>query len=302
MLIGVSSQQHDFSSSRREIQQLGSPSQAHLADMIVMVMTLVIDPVGCTFSPASYQYTQYETELELAHLKQFYKTRTLRNSKDDCFVSSTTDAMANAHNCYGFYEHKWKDSTQPICDPVERHRQLTSRKPFFESSVRLCARLTPEMIVVKLSLGNQGVRYPHVSIGNTTPTAVISSNPTSRREFNSVHDIHPLQTVLHLNNLSLDRQDRSQHTYNRTADLYEDEDDEGPICGSSFSSVLCERVTLDGGMHDIPLSNHLYVIISDDTATTEHIQSSNIVRSLVGELLYVKEYCGGLSPTRGLLC
>ncbi|KAK2955431.1 hypothetical protein BLNAU_9659 [Blattamonas nauphoetae] len=60
------------------------------------------DPVGCAFSPTSYQYTQYETELELAHLKQFYKIRTLRNSRDDCFVSNTTDAKANAHNCYGF--------------------------------------------------------------------------------------------------------------------------------------------------------------------------------------------------------
>ncbi|KAK2962960.1 hypothetical protein BLNAU_1983 [Blattamonas nauphoetae] len=65
------------------------------------------DTVGCAFSPTSYRFTRYETELELAHLKQFYKIGTLRNSRDVCFVSNTTDAMANAHNCYGFYEHRW---------------------------------------------------------------------------------------------------------------------------------------------------------------------------------------------------
>ncbi|KAK2945090.1 hypothetical protein BLNAU_19988 [Blattamonas nauphoetae] len=49
-------------------------------------------------------FTTHNTKLNLSWRiwKQFYKIRTLRNSRDDCFVSNTTDAKANAHNCYGF--------------------------------------------------------------------------------------------------------------------------------------------------------------------------------------------------------
>ncbi|KAK2949260.1 hypothetical protein BLNAU_15863 [Blattamonas nauphoetae] len=230
-------------------------------------------------------------ELELAHLKQFYKIRTLRNSRDDCFVSNTTDVMANASNCYGFYEHRWSlspdrasehddahqrvmptfsclnstfiiivDTSEPVMNlsslfvdvihilpflssasyqPLSswqcfRRFNLDKKKPFFESSVRFYALHPPEMVVVILSLGNQG----DVSIGNTTPTCVICSNPTSRREFN-IHDPEcHLKFTVHLNNLSLDRQERSQRIYKETADLYKDEDDEGPFFGSQLSSAL----------------------------------------------------------------
>ncbi|KAK2940144.1 hypothetical protein BLNAU_24938 [Blattamonas nauphoetae] len=75
-------------------------------------------------SPTSYQYTQYETELELAHLKQFYKIRILRNSRDDCFVSNTTDVMANACNCYGFYEHRWSLSPDRASEHDDAHQRV----------------------------------------------------------------------------------------------------------------------------------------------------------------------------------
>ncbi|KAK2946812.1 hypothetical protein BLNAU_8509 [Blattamonas nauphoetae] len=82
------------------------------------------NPVGCALSPTSYQYTQYETELELAHLKQFYKIRILRNSRDDCFVSNTTDVMANACNCYGFYEHRWSLSPDRASEHDDAHQRV----------------------------------------------------------------------------------------------------------------------------------------------------------------------------------